>query len=129
MSRDRLPELPGLLVELARAAYGDHLSAVVVHGSAWSRRDFVPFWSDFDCHCYLAPSVLEQDIRERFDRAFAFRRAFAQLDPADFGVYYIQLFFLVADANAFDWATPIEGTYSIVYGERPSGWDRAGRPD
>src|SRR5205814_2164364 len=75
------------------------------------------------------PSVLEEVIRERFDRAFAFRRAFAQLDPADFGVYYIQLFFLVADANAFDWATPIEGTYGIVYGERPSGWDRAGRPD
>jgi hypothetical protein len=125
----RIDELPSLLVKAATGAFGEHLHAVVVHGSGHRHRDFIPFWSDFDCHIYFASSILETDLADRVDRAFQFRRAYAGLSPEDYGVYYIQVFFLLADFYPNDWPAPLDGSFELVYGSRPSGWDSADRGD
>lgn len=124
----KLEELTQRLVGIASAAFGDDLTAAVVHGSAYTGGDFLPCFSDFDIHFYLRAGLVAADAEVRLDRALRFRSAFTRLDPEDYGVYYTQPLFLPEDSYPLDWPAPIPGTFRIAYGAAPAGWSDGARP-
>jgi|SRR5579875_3785815 len=118
---------PGLLDDLtervlnaAQAVLGDALLAAELEGSVLND-DFIPWYSDFDLHLFADSSVMRGPRSLRRDFTFAFQERIGPLDPDDYQVFQLQIYFVSGARYPEDWTPPIPGTYRVVFGKLPEG--------
>lgn len=111
--------LCALVLDAARSAFGDHLRAAILKGSAL-KGDFIPGYSDLDIHCFVDRAVMATPELPQLDYAFAFQAAFGGVEPRAYGVNSCQVYFLAWNDYPAGWVRPIPGTYQLIYGELPS---------
>ena len=113
-----------LLAELVSAAeltFGGELRAVVVTGSLVRHggRDFLPFFSDVDCHLYLAAAAMRSAVTPRLDLALAIQERLGDVDAAGYEVGSWSLAFW-DEQRLYDWALqPLPAQYEVVAGQLP----------
>lgn len=116
--------LSGLVATAAQEVFGAELHAVTVAGSAVKNDgcDFVPFFSDVDCHLYVAPTAMRSAVTPRVDLAIAMQERLGGLDADDFGAGSWSVAFW--DASQLQaWALPpLPGAYRVLVGTLPPGF-------
>ena len=128
MSQQRLiTELTYRVVEAAKAAFGEHLHGVIVKGSALKSdgADFIPYYSDFDCHVFVASVAMRGPLAPRLDYALAFQERIGKIDPDDYQIGYCQVLFFAESGYPDGWTRPLPETYRVAYGHVPVGFDAA----
>jgi hypothetical protein len=111
-------ELGRRIVDMSRDVLGDDLHAVTVKGSA-IYGDFIPDFSDFDVHLYVAGRVMRGPMAPTVDVAFRFQERFAEIDVPAYRVSQIQVFFLSIDNYPTEWTPPLPSAYRVLFGTIP----------
>jgi len=122
LDKDRLDELVGHVLQAARTAFGPHLRAGILKGSAY-KGDFFPGYSDLDVHLFIADEVMRSSRVPETSYALAFQEQFGTVRPEDYGISQCQIYFITWSHYPYDWVRPIPGTYRLIYGELPPGFD------
>lgn len=110
-----------LIVEAALSSFGErNVAAVILKGSAL-KGDFVRGWSDFDVHCFIRPgtALMLDSTTPALSCALAFQASIGPLQPMDFGVYAIQVFFIDSSHFPAHWTPLVPGGYEVLFGTLP----------
>ncbi len=121
MDPARRAALSGVVLGAMRAAFGDHLRGAILKGSAL-KGDFIPYYSDFDVHAFVDTAAMQTATVPAVERALAFQAAIGAVEPRDYGVNALQIFFIAWDRFPADWVKPLPGTYTLIAGELPAGF-------
>lgn len=110
------------LVQAAHAVYGPDVHGVIIKGSCLTD-DFIPYYSDFDMHLFISDEQLSAPRLPRIEHALAFQEAIGDIQPVDFQVSVLEIYFVPWFAGyPSDWAKPWPGTYQVVDGAIPAGF-------
>lgn len=115
-------ELLAELVSAAETTAGDELRAVLVKGSlvAHGGQDFLPYFSDIDCHLYLASTAMRSSVTPRLDVALAIQERLGRISASHFHVGSWSLAFWDED-RLYEWSLqPLPGLYEVVAGQLPA---------
>jgi hypothetical protein len=110
--------------------FGAHLRAVMVKGSLVQHGgvDFIPYFSDVDCHLYLASAAMRSAVTPGLEFALQTEERVDGLDAADYGAGSYSLAFWNEDRLREHALQPLAGQYDIVAGSLPSTF-RDGQPE
>lgn len=82
--------------------------------------DFIPYFSDVDCHLYLASSAMRSAVTPQVDLAIAMQERLGSLDANSFGAGSWSIAFWDVE-RLTAWALPpLPGTYRVLVGALPS---------
>src|SRR5919197_1617157 len=123
VSSHRMPEpllqdLSRRLVVAAQEAFGEHLRGAIAKGSA-VKGGFVPYFSDFDLHLFVAQEAMLGWLKPRLEYALAFQERIGPLPPADYQVSQCQVLCISWDTYPEGWTPPLPGTYRVLFGGLP----------
>lgn len=98
--------------------FGDHLIAIVLHGSS-VKGGFIAGYSDVDFMVFLAAQCFDEFGMDR-DLAFAIQRHTSAIDWRSAGAMYCQAYFYNPDDVPAWWTGPIPGAHRVLYGAVPA---------
>lgn len=111
-----------LIIAAGRKAFGDHFRGAILKGSAY-KGDFIPYFSDYDIHTFIDDAAMAGPRLPIVEHALAFQEAFGDVNPHDYQVNQCQIYFIAWNRYPRDWVKPLPGTYTVIYGDLPPGFN------